>query len=148
MTIPNLLEAKFVQDRILSIGIPDVTLMYDPTITPKEGPQGMWAVVQSFKRPNAILTMENQNMEKTESTIMFWCKTPEGTYRAPNIQDVGDVLAIVQRAQVTFQKGGDWLVDQAEKREAERKEELDQRHHERIRKNMKELKKILYKDYR
>lgn len=130
------------------MGVRDVTLMFDPTITPQRGQQGMWAVVQSFKMPNTILTMDNQNMEKTESTLMFWCKTPEGTYRAPNIQDVGDVLAIVQRAQVTFRKGGDWLVDQAEKRESERKEELDQRHHERIRKNMEELKKILYKGYR
>lgn len=122
--------------------------MFDPTITPARGQQGMWAVVQSFKMPKAIITMEDQNMTKTESTLMFWCKSPEGTYRAPNIQDVGDVLAIVQRAQVTFQKGGDWLIDQAEKREADRKEELDQRHHERIRKNMKELKAILYKEYR
>lgn len=149
MPIPNIAEAQAVQQKIHKAGVRDVTLMYDPTITPKHGPQGMWAVVQSFKMPSTILTMDNQNMTKTESTIMFWCKNAkDGTYRPPSDQDVGDVLSIVQRAQVTFRKGGDWLINQAEKREAERKEELDHRHHERIRKNMQELKKILYKEYR
>lgn len=138
-TIPGLTEANRIMADVKRLGIQDVELMFDSQIQ-------MWAVCQVFKPSGHILLMNTSASESTKPIIMFWIKTLEGTYRTPNEQDLSDIITITQRAQVTFDKGSDWMIDQMEAEEKVKYDYNRRKQSERILSYAKPLKKAIRKE--
>lgn len=107
--LPNDREAQSVLSQIKRLGIRDVMPFFDHQV-------GLWAICQVKQVPRAIITLDNASQTEIQPQIMWWCRTvPDGRYRAPCDQDVNDVIAIVQRAEIITQKSKfnpNWLDDQ------------------------------------
>lgn len=123
--LPNNREAQYVVSSLQRIGIRDVQLFYDSQVK-------LWAVCQVKQVPTTILTMDNASGTKIEPSILWWCRDSEGEYRAPNDQDISDMVATGQRAQIAWHKGGDWLDDQMLSEEKTKQEKRDAKQKERI----------------
>lgn len=103
-SIRGLKAAKRVQAAIKAHGVLDVELFYDHELK-------MWSVCQTTKKSDVFI-LETAR-KHVQPIIMWWVKnTADGTYRDPSERDVSDVIAVVQRAQKTWEKGGEWLADQ------------------------------------
>ena len=133
----NLAEANYVQAMIDKLGVKDVILVYDHGIN-------LWGVAQVFKKPQTIITMDQA--AQTGANLMFWIKNNDGTYRVPSDQDVNDVIAIVTRAQVWFDKGSDKMIDIIEEEELKKHGENRRKQSERIRSFAKPMKKAIRKE--
>lgn len=116
--LPNNREAQYVINSLKRIGIKDVQLFYDLQTK-------LWAMCQVNQVPTTILTLDNASGSKIQPTILWWVRTPEGKYRPPGDKDISDMVAIAQRAQITWQKGGDWLDDKMLSDEKSKKEKRD-----------------------
>lgn len=136
MPIPNVREAKQVQTAIDSI-VQDVKLFYDHR---KE----RWAVCQLNANAGGLLLPSRDGMTTSRPTVMFFVQDSVGDYRTPSQQDISDVVALRRNAQAAFDKGGDWLADQMEKREAEK----DAAHQAKQRARLAEIAKPLKKAIR
>lgn len=138
--IPGLREANRIMTDLKRLGIHDVELMYDMQVN-------MWAVVQVFKPSGKILLMNNPHSYETQPVLLWWCKDSlTHKYRTPNDQDLSDVIITVKRAQVVFDKGSDWLVDQIEAKEQAQYDKNRQEQSERIRSFAKPMKKAIKKE--
>lgn len=136
-SIPGLRAAKTVQDRIRAMGIQDIELFFDHQIK-------MWAVCQVNKR-STVFSMESA--AAAEPLILWWVKnTADATYREPSEQDVSDAVAIAQRAQKTWDKGGDWLADQLDAQDKKRDEAHKKKQQEMIKDITPQLKKFVRKE--
>lgn len=137
--VPGHSEAVRINSDLLRLGIKDVELMYDKDIK-------MWAAVQTFKPSGSIVLMNTAEHYATEPNVMFWIKTNEGAYRTPSNQDLSDIMAIVQRAQVWFKEGSDKMVDKIEAKEKADYDQKRREQSERIRYYAKPLKKAIQKE--
>lgn len=135
--IPGIQEATLVENTLYRLGIRDVKLLFD-------GQLKMWAVCQVRKRPVVILTMDQK--EDLESSLMWWVKDASGKYRNPSEKDVSDVIATVHRAEVSFQKGGDWLADQLDAADAAKTTQQHDKMIETLHEVAKPLKKAIKKE--
>lgn len=138
--VPGLEQAKYVQNKIRQAGIEDVQLFFDHGIG-----GGMWVMCQVMKR-GGILLPKQYAQDGIKPHIMFYVKDNEGKFRLPSDQDIMDVIAIRQRAETTFAKGGDWLADQFDKQDAEKYQEGRQKLTERIKSVSKPLKAAVKKE--
>lgn len=128
-----------INAKIKQLGIHDVELMLDAQIN-------MWAVVQVFKPSGKILVFGDPKTYETAPTIMWWCKKEDGTPRPPNEQDLHDIVMTVKRAQITFDKGSDWMVDKIEAEEKAKYDENRKRQSERIRSYAPKMKRAIRKE--
>lgn len=135
--IRNIREANYVQSMIDKLGVPDVVLVYDHQLN-------MWGVCQVFKKPQTIITMDQAVQQS--ANLMFWIKNNDGTYRVPGERDINDVVAIVTRAQVWFDKGSDHMIDVIEKAEKEQHDENRRKQSEKIRSYAPALKKAIRRE--
>jgi hypothetical protein len=133
--LPNVREAKLVQDAINSI-VPDVKLFYDHA-------SERWAVCQIIKNAGGLILPTRDGLSTTRPTIMFRCQTADGSYRAPAEQDVSDVVALRRNADHAFKMGGDWVADQMEAREASKEQTFKQKQKEMIADIAKPLKRAI-----
>lgn len=133
--IPGLSQAKYVQSKIRQAGIEDVQLFWDNQAK-------IWVVCQVMKH-GGILLPERYAQDGIRPHIMFYVKDITGGFRIPGDQDIMDVIAIRQRAETTFSKGGDWLADQFDKQDAEKYQEGRQKLTKRIHGVAKPLKKAI-----
>ncbi len=131
---PELINAKIKQ-----LGIHDIELAYDNQLK-------MWAVVQVFKPSGKILLMNNPKYYETVPQLMWWCKKENGTARPPSEQDLHDIVVIVKRAQVWFDKGSDYMLDKIEAEEKATYDKNRQAQSERIRSYAPALKKHIRKE--
>lgn len=136
---PNMKEAKHIQAMIDRLGVPDIMLLFDRQI-------GLWSVCQVVRKEKNLLTFDSPNIYEIQPNLMFWIKNSEGKYRVPSEQDVSDVITIVQRAQITFDKGNDWLIDNIERREQEIHDENRKKQSEKIRSMAKPLKRHMKRE--
>lgn len=126
---PDNAKAQYISARIHRLGIKDVQLFYDHQVK-------LWAMCQVRKVQKTVLILENTTGTDIKPMIMFWIRTPKGAYRAPNEQDINDVVAIVQKAQITFQKSKNnpnWLDDQMLEAERIKTEKHKKRQDENLR---------------
>lgn len=126
--LPDNNKAQMVTQTIRRLGIHDVMLFYDRQVK-------LWAVCQVKHVPQSIVTMDNIGGTNVQPMIMWWVRTPDGKYRSPGDQDITDVIATVNRAQVIFDKSKnnpDWLDDQMIKEEKEKKIKHDVEQTERL----------------
>ena len=135
--IAGLKEAKLVEDTIKRLGIQDVKLFWDRQL-------GMWGVYQVRRQASHFILPSEH--ETYEHLLLWWCKDKEGKYRPPNEEDIRNVVATVHRAQVAFQKGGDWLADQLDAQDKEREEKADANLHDKIHDISKDLKKAVKRE--
>jgi hypothetical protein len=133
--IPNVREAKMVQDKISAV-IHDVKLFYDHATE-------RWAICQLNENAGGLILPSREGMTQMRPTIMFRCQTANGQYRSPIEQDVADLLALRHNAEIAFRKGGDWVADQMEAREKQKMVDLDTRQTVRIADVAKDLKKAI-----
>lgn len=139
-TIPGLSEANKVMADIKRLGIQDVEPMYDKQVN-------LWGMFQVFRPSGKILLVNTPESYATAPILMWWCRDPKTLqFRVPNDQDLSDIVTTVKRAQVVFDKGSDWMVDQIEAKEnadytANRKAQSD-----RIKSFAKPLKKAFKKE--
>jgi hypothetical protein len=128
--IPDKDKALQVTNQIRHLGIKDIQLFYDRQVK-------LWAVCQIKQVAQSILTMDNISGTKVEPYILWWCRTyPDSKYRSPGEQDVSDVMAIVQRAQIAFQKSErnpNWLDDQLLEKERVKTEKHKKRQDDNLR---------------
>lgn len=113
--------ARYVQSKIKQLGIKDIEMFYDQELR-------MWAVCQVNKPSGQILLLRDTQID-VQPQIMFWCKDSEGRYREPSDQDVHDIVIIVNRAKVIWdkeEKQPGWLADQLDAQD----EAKDRKHHE------------------
>lgn len=127
MTVPGLKEATHVENKVRSMGIHDVQLLYDPQL-------GMWAVVQVQKRTK-ILLPKTYNEAGIKPMIMWWVKNDTGAFRMPGETDIHDIVAVVTRAQKSWDMGGDALADEFDKQDAEK----DRKHKANFKKKIKAI---------
>jgi hypothetical protein len=137
--LPNNREAQAVQAKVKSLGIHDVELFYDYQVK-------LWAVCQVKKTNTKVVTFENTRGTKIEPLVMWWVRTNEGNYRIPGEQDIHDIVATVRRAQIAFDKGGDWLEEKMLKVEEDKKLLHEIKQDERIKQYAKPLKKYIKKE--
>lgn len=140
--IPGLKEANKLLSDIKRLGIHDVEPMYDKDVLP----DGMWAIVQVFRPSGKILLLNEPSSYETQPIVMFWCKDKDGKFRVPNDQDLSDIVVIVKRAQVWFDKGSDYMIDQIETKEKKTYDENRQKQSERIRSFAPSMKKAIRKE--
>lgn len=136
--VPGLGAANSIMGKIKQIGIQDVEMMFDKDIQ-------MWAVVQVFKPTGKIILLDKPEDYQSQPYILWWCKTPQGTYREPNDQDLHDVVVTVKRAAVVFDKGSDWMIDKIEAKEKADYDENRRKQSEKIRSIAPAMKKAIKK---
>ena len=135
---PNVREAKQVQDSISSI-VQDVKLFYDHG-------KARWAVCQLTENAGGIILPTRDGMSSSRPTVMFFVQDKNGEYRTPGQQDISDVVALRRNAEVAFQKGGDWVADQMESREATKDAKFKQSQTAMIADFAKPLKQAIQKE--
>ena len=133
-SVPGLTEARKVQAYINRLGIQDVQMFYDAQLK-------MWGVYQVKKKAATLIVPDEYRT--VEPMLMWWCKTDKGTYRAPNENDVNDVIATVHRAQYWFKKGPDELAKHLDAQDAEKRVKKELKLKERIQPHIKTLKKAI-----
>lgn len=119
--------AQSVQNDLKKVGIKDVELFYDKELR-------MWAICQVHRPSGVLLTLREEHAE-IRPEIMWWCKTNDGQYRDPSLQDVQDVIVTVQRAHVAWEKGGDWLADKFDEQDKKR----DEAHRQKLKDKVHEI---------
>jgi hypothetical protein len=139
MTVPGLREANRIMADLKRLGIHDVELMFDKEVI-------LWAAVQVFKPSGKILLMNDPKHYDTQPYILFWIRNDDMTYREPSDQDLSDIIAIVKRAQVWFDKGSDYMVDQIEAEEQYEYTKKREKQSEKIRSYAKPMKKAIKKE--
>lgn len=125
---PDNRKAQYVTEQIRRLGVQDVQLFYDHQVK-------LWAVCQVKKVTKSIITLDNPGSTEVQPMILWWVRTPQGNYREPSDQDVSDMIAIAQRAEITWRKSEsnpDWLDDQMLQAEQSKKEKRDYEQKERI----------------
>lgn len=125
--MPGLAGANFVEGKIKSLGVKDIQLFFDEEIR-------MWAVCQVMKRGGLLLPRTYME-EGVKPSILWWCKSNDGSFRSPNEQDIHDIVAVVTRAQTTFTHGGDALADEFERQDAEK----DRKHRANFKKKIHDI---------
>ena len=135
---PNVREAKQVQDSISAI-VQDVKLFYDHG-------KARWAVCQLTENAGGIILPIRDGMSSSRPTVMFFVQNRNGEYRIPGQQDISDVVALRRNADVAFQKGGDWVADQMESREADKDAKFKQSQTAMIADFAKPLKEAIKKE--
>jgi len=136
-TVPGLQEAKAVQAEIKRLGVKDVELFWDAELK-------MWSVCQVRKQNSGIIHLDQTKGTPVDKYLMFWCKSPESTYRPPNKQDVQDVIVTVRKAQEWFKKGGaDRLEAELTKQDDKKRAAKEERIKARLQPHLKELKKAI-----
>lgn len=133
--VPGLSEAKYVQEKIRQAGIQDIQLFFDPQAK-------IWAVCQVQKH-GGILLPDYYAQDDIRPHILFYCKNEVGAYRVPNDQDIIDVIATVQRSDVTFKQGGDWLADKLDEQDKQKYAEGRKKLTERVHSVSKPLQKAI-----
>lgn len=116
--IPGASAAAGIMSKLRSIGIGDVQLFYDADIKPN----GMWAVVQVQNRTSSLILPSNYMENNVRPYILWWCKTNDGHFRLPNDQDLSDIVAVVQRAEVNWKNDGNDMADRLDQ-QAQKKDE-------------------------
>lgn len=139
MAIPGLDQAKYVEGKIRELGITDVKLFYDSMIQP----QGMWVVCQVKKNTGRILLPDNYQQDDIKPMIMWYCKTADGHFRFPGEQDISDIVVIVNKAQKTWDEGGDVLADRLDAQSAEKDEKHQAAFKQKIHTIAKPMKKAI-----
>jgi hypothetical protein len=132
--VAGLDEARMVQSKINQLGIQDVQLFYD-------GQLKMWGVYQVKKTASSFIVPKEYQTIKP--MLMWWCKGPDSKYRAPNDNDINDVIATVHRAQHWFEKGPDALVKALDEQDAERTRKKELKLKERLQPHIKTLKRAI-----
>lgn len=138
---PGLEAANYVQAKIDALGVQDIKIMFDKEIR-------MWAICQVEKRTNQILLPEYYTQDDIRPMIMWWCKDNQGRFRAPNDNDVNDVIVTVTKAHKIWDKGGDWLDDQFKAKDLEREIAHQRKFKKRIKEIAPEMKRAIRKDIR
>lgn len=137
-SIRGLRAARKVQAAIKAHGIQDVDLFYDHEIK-------MWAVCQVTKKSD-VFVLETAK-KHVQPIIMWWVKNvSDGTYREPSEVDISDVIAVVQRAQKTWEKGGEWLADQLDAQDKAKDDAHKAKQAQRIKDIAPHLKKYIKKE--
>jgi hypothetical protein len=90
--------------------------------------------------------MDTPQSYATEPNLMFWIKTDDGHYRTPSDQDLSDIVVIVKRSEVWFDKGSDKMIDQIEAKEKADYDKRRQAQTDKIRSYAKPLKKAIRKE--
>lgn len=135
--IYGLREAKEVESQLDRLGIRDIRLLYDPQLS-------MWSVCQVFGKSGILLPQ--RYAQGLRPHLLWWVKDGMGRRRLPSQQDVSDVIAIRQRADVVFQKGGDWLADRLDEQDAERDRKHREKQRDLIHQIAKPMKKAVRKE--
>lgn len=139
-TVPGLGAANSIMAKIKSLGIQDIELMWDKDAQ-------MWAVMQVFKPSGKILLMNTDASRDTAPLLMWWCRNPQTlAYRDPNEQDIHDVVVTIKRAEIIFDKGSDWMIDNIEDQEKATYAANRKAQSEKIRSIAKPLKKAFKKE--
>lgn len=137
MEIPGVTQAQYVQNKVRNLGIKDIQLFWDEQIK-------IWAVCQ-VQAYGGILLPDSYVKDGIRPHIMWYCKDNDGKARIPSDQDIQDIIITASRAQVAFEKGGDWLADQFDKQSAEKDRKHNEKFKERIHSIAPAMKKALKK---
>lgn len=138
--VPGLREANKLLADLKRLGINDVEPMYDVQV-------GLWAIIQVFRPSGKILLMNTRDYYDSKPVLMWWCRDPQTLkFRAPNDQDLSDIVVTVKRAQVVFDKGSDWMVDKLEAVEKETHDKNRQEQSEKIRSIAKPMKRAIRRE--
>lgn len=134
---PGLEEARKVQAEIRRLGVQDVELHWDNEFK-------VWCVVQVRKRTNTFVTTDQVRGSDVEPFLLWYCQSDnDGTYRAPNQNDVNNVIATVRSSHHWFNKGADALSREVEGRDEKRDQKKEARLKERLQPHLKSLKRAI-----
>lgn len=126
--IPGIGNAKHIQDTLRKAGIQDVELFFDQQIR-------MWAVCQVYKNKGNFILPTNYFDGGVKPLIMWWCKNEIGAFRAPNDQDLLDILAVVKRAPKIWEAGGEARADKFDAVDAKK----DEAHKQKLKDTVKQI---------
>lgn len=129
----GLKEAKYVEAQLDRLGIRDIRLLWDNQAQ-------LWAVCHVLGHAGILLPDTYQDVKPQ---ILFWVKDAMGRRRLPSDQDVSDVVALRQRAEVVWRKGEDWLADRLDEQSAEKDRKHRQKQHDMIHDIAKPMKKAI-----
>lgn len=139
MAVPHVAEARAVEASIQAV-IPDIRLMWDPNTS-------RWVVVQIKQNPGGFILPGLSDMpSQTRPSVLYRIQAPKtNAYRPPASVDVKLAINIGRFGREAIAKGGDWLIDEMEKAEAEAKVASRQRLHDHVKAVAPDLKRALRK---
>src|SRR6266849_712550 len=127
--LPDNAKAQYVTAQIRRLGVKDIQLFYDHQTK-------LWALCQVKQIPRTIIILDNASGSEIQPQILWWIRTPKGSYRPPGEQDVNDVMAMDQRRKIIAQKSKsnpNWLDDQMLEAERVKTEKHQQHQDEKLR---------------
>lgn len=131
-------EARRVEGDIKRLGIQDVRLFYDEQLQ-------MWSVCQVSGQVSSLILPQNYQHD-ARPLIMWWVKDALGRRRLPSDQDVNDVIAIAHRAEVVWDKGGDFLADKLDEHDRLRDEKHRRKQRDMVHSISKPMKNAIRKE--
>lgn len=138
--VPHVASAKSVEASIQAI-IPDIRLFFNHRIK-------RWVVAQVKKNPGGMLLPNTVGMPEAERpyTLYVVHDPKTGGYREPSAFDIQLAVKIGQFGREAIAKGGDWLIDQLDKREQAGREATDKKLRDQVHDIAPDLKRALRKE--